>query len=134
MWLDYKRNYSSKEEQISCFKTPRTGNNTSMPIFLHERDAHSDFYILKEYIDLIEDAVVHCFTGDKKALESYLDLGCYIGITGWITDPTRGYHLHDMIKYIPTDKLMIETDALYLMPFNECLKNGIINLVISYMC
>ena len=74
-------------------------------------------------IHLIEDVVVHCFTGDKKSLESYIDLDCYIGITGWITDPKRGYHLHDIIKYIPTDKLMIETDSPYLMPFNNSISN-----------
>ena len=93
-------------------------------MFLHEREAYSDFVVLlKEHIHLIEDVVVHCFTGDKKSLESYLDLGCYIGITGWITDPKRGYHLHDLIKYIPSDKLMIETDSPYLMPFNYPISN-----------
>ena len=93
-------------------------------MFLHEREAYSDFLILlKEYVHLVEDVVVHCFTGDKKSLESYLDLGCYIGITGWITDPKRGYHLHDLIKYIPSDKLMIETDSPYLMPFNYPISN-----------
>ena len=93
-------------------------------MFLHERDAYDDFIILlKEYSHLVEDIVVHCFTGDKKSLSSYLDLGCYIGITGWITDPKRGYHLHDLINYVPSDKLMIETDSPYLMPFNYPIKN-----------
>ena len=85
---------------------------------------YDDFIILlKEYSHLVEDIVVHCFTGDKKSLSSYLDLGCYIGITGWITDPNRGYHLHDLISYVPSDKLMIETDSPYLMPFNYPIEN-----------
>ncbi len=123
--LDYKRMYSSRDEQIFCFKEHlELAKLKNLPMFLHERDAYNDFLVLlKEHIHLIEDVVVHCFTGDKKSLESYIDLGCYIGITGWITDPKRGYHLHDIIKYIPTDKLMIETDSPYLMPFNNSISN-----------
>jgi TatD DNase family protein len=95
-----------------------------MPMFLHEREAHKDFLkLLKEYIPKIEDVVVHCFTGDKISLKNYLDLDCYIGITGWITDPKRGSHLHDIIKYIPSDKLMIETDSPYLIPFYDEIEN-----------
>ena len=123
--LDYKRNYSSKNDQINCFtKHLELATSIDLPMFLHERDAHDDFIVLlKEYSHLVEDIVVHCFTGDQKSLSSYLDLGCYIGITGWITDPKRGYHLHDLINYVPSDKLMIETDSPYLMPFNYPIKN-----------
>ncbi len=123
--LDYKRNYSTKEEQIYCFKKHlELATLVDLPMFLHEREAHEDFIILlREYYHLVEDVVVHCFTGDKKNLESYLDIGCYIGITGWITDPRRGYHLHDIIKYIPFDRLMIETDSPYLMPFSNNIGN-----------
>ena len=67
--------------------------------------------------------VVHCFTGDKASLKKYLDLDCYIGITGWITDPKRGAHLHDILKYIPSDKLMIETDSPYLSPVYDEIEN-----------
>jgi TatD DNase family protein len=93
-------------------------------MFLHEREAHEDFLkLLREYIHKIEDVVVHCFTGDKASLKKYLDLDCYIGITGWITDPKRGLHLHDILKYIPSDKLMIETDSPYLMPYYDQIEN-----------
>ena len=54
-------------------------------------------------------------------------MDCYIGITGWISDLTRGKHLHDIIKYIPKDRLMIETDSPYLMPKNVPIKNNGIN-------
>jgi len=123
--LDYKRNYSSKIDQLYCFKKHLDlACELNMPMFLHERDAHQDFLkLLKEYINKIEDVVVHCFTGDKQSLKNYLDLDCYIGITGWITDPKRGSHLHDIIKYIPSNKLMIETDSPYLMPYNFDIKN-----------
>tara|TARA_Y100000389_G_scaffold204577_1_gene258105 strand:+ start:4770 stop:5576 length:807 start_codon:yes stop_codon:yes gene_type:complete len=118
--LDYKRNYSNKNDQLYCFqKHLELATEINLPMFLHERDAHFDFSkILKEYIHQVEDVVVHCFTGDKTTLEDYLDMGCYIGLTGWITDPNRGHHLHDIIKYIPSNKLMIETDSPYLMPYS----------------
>ena len=60
--------------------------------------------------------VTHCFTGDKNQLKDHLDLGLYIGITGWICDPRRNQALLESIKYIPMDRLLIETDAPYLMP------------------
>ena len=123
--LDYKRNYSNKIDQMFCFKRHLDlACEINMPMFLHEREAHEDFLkLLKEYIHKIEDVVVHCFTGDKLSLKKYLDLDCYIGITGWITDPKRGLHLHDILKYIPSDKLMIETDSPYLMPFYDEIEN-----------
>ena len=68
------------------------------------------------YRDQISDAVVHCFTGEREALHRYLDLDCYIGITGWICDERRGGHLHELVKDIPEDRLLIETDAPYLLP------------------
>jgi TatD DNase family protein len=60
--------------------------------------------------------VVHCFTGNAHALSRYLDLDCHIGITGWICDERRGSHLHSLIRDIPSNRLMIETDAPYLLP------------------
>ena len=102
--------------------------DNNMPIFLHERNAHLDFIsILKKYKNDIDRAVVHCFTGEKNELKAYLDIGCYIGITGWISDLTRGKHLHDLIKYIPEDRLMIETDSPYLTPKNLPFKHNGIN-------
>ena len=61
-------------------------------------------------------AVVHCFTGERDELRAYLDLGLYIGITGWICDERRGQHLRELVSDIPRDRLMIETDAPYLTP------------------
>ena len=81
----------------------------------------------KKYKDNINKAVVHCFTGDKSELKSYIDMDCYIGITGWISDLSRGKHLHDLIKYIPEDRLMIETDSPYLIPHNLNFKHKGVN-------
>ena len=69
-------------------------------------------------------SVVHCFTGDKESLIKYIDMGFYIGITGWICDERRGKHLEELIPLIPLEKLMIETDAPYLLPRDMGLDNS----------
>ena len=53
---------------------------------------------------------------NKNELKKFLDLGLYIGITGWICDPNRGKELREIIKYVPLDRMLIETDAPYLIP------------------
>jgi TatD DNase family protein len=60
--------------------------------------------------------VVHCFTGTGGELDHYLSLGCYIGITGWICDERRGRHLRELVKNIPADRLLLETDGPFLLP------------------
>ncbi|MBH43991.1 MAG: hydrolase TatD [Gammaproteobacteria bacterium] len=127
--LDYYREYSPKEKQLYCFeKHLEIASTTTKPLFLHERHAFKDFFnLLNKYVNSLNKYVVHCFTGDKTQLKSYIDIGCYIGITGWITDNSRGQHLQDLIKYIPEDRLMIETDAPYLIPHNINFKHDGIN-------
>ncbi|NIU63345.1 MAG: hydrolase TatD, partial [Pseudomonas stutzeri] len=86
-------------------------------VFLHERDASERLVaILKPFRDRLSAAVVHCFTGDKRALYAYLDLDLHIGITGWICDERRGTHLHPLVRDIRADRLMLESDAPYLLP------------------
>ena len=82
---------------------------------MHQRDAHEDFItMLKEQTSRNEiKGVTHCFTGDKGQLKDHLDLGLYIGITGWLCDPRRNQALLESIKYLPMDRLLIETDAPY---------------------
>ena len=127
--LDYYREYSTKEQQIYCFEEQLSiAESLELPLFLHERHAHKDFSkILKSHINKIKNSVVHCFTGTKNELKTYLDMGCYIGITGWISDTNRGKHLHDLLEYIPEDRLMIETDSPYLIPHNLPFKHNGIN-------
>ena len=118
--LDYFRDFSPRETQIASFEQHiELASRTGLPMFLHERDSYPSFgELLKSHRDDISRQVVHCFTGEKAALYSYLDLDCYIGITGWICDERRGQHLLDLVRDIPADRLMIETDAPYLMPRN----------------
>ncbi len=118
--LDYFRDFSPRDAQHHAFESQlEIAAATGKPIFLHLRDAHDDFHaLLKTYRDRLSDAVVHCFTGSRGELHAYLDLDCYIGITGWICDERRGTHMKDYLRDIPNDRLMIETDAPYLKPRN----------------
>lgn len=118
--LDYNRNFSPRDDQVKSFEQHiEIAFDTKLPMFLHERDAGEDMTdILKTHRDNLSDAVIHCFTGEKKTLYGYLDLDMHIGITGWICDERRGFHLHEFVKDIPLSRLMIETDAPYLTPRN----------------
>ncbi|HYC08238.1 MAG TPA: TatD family hydrolase, partial [Steroidobacteraceae bacterium] len=86
------------------------------PVFLHQRDAYADFIaILREHAPRWR-GVAHCFTGDAHELESCLELGLAIGITGWICDERRGTHLAPLMPRVPADRLLLETDGPYLLP------------------
>lgn len=116
--LDYFRNFSPRGAQLDAFRSQLDiAAGTGLPVFLHQRDAHDDFVAaLERALSSISRAVAHCFTGDAAALAEYLDMGLWIGITGWICDERRGRELYEAVSAIPDDRLMIETDAPYLMP------------------
>jgi len=116
--LDFNRDFSPRATQIKAFKQQlELAVEIGKPVFLHERDAFDTQYqILKDYIPALKGAVSHCFTGERKHLEHYLELGLHIGITGWICDERRGIALFNMIEAIPDNRLMIETDGPYLTP------------------
>lgn len=116
--LDFNRNYSPQKDQIRAFEQQlELACELKLPVFMHERDAHETFLtILKNYRDQLNNAVVHCFTGSQKALFAYLDMDLHIGITGWVCDERRGTHLHSLLANIPTNRLLLETDAPYLLP------------------
>jgi TatD DNase family protein len=116
--LDYDRNFSSPEQQRRAFEGQlELAAEVDKPVFLHERDAHEDFVaILSRHRAKLRAAVVHCFTGRRAQLESYLALDLHIGITGWICDERGGRHLEELVRLVPKDRLMIETDAPYILP------------------
>ena len=116
--LDYNRNYSPREVQLQVFERQlQIAADLHKPLFLHQRDAHEDFIaLLRRYRDKVPGAVVHCFTDSGEAMRDYLALDCHIGITGWICDERRGTHLRELVREIPANRLMLETDAPYLLP------------------
>ena len=116
--LDFNRDYSPRPAQRYALEAQLTAAaETGMPAFLHERDAHDDFVtIVEKYLPDLPAAVIHCFTGEATQLHNYVDMGLHVGITGWICDERRGQHLIDIVGEIPQGRLMIETDAPYLLP------------------
>jgi TatD DNase family protein len=118
--LDFNRDYSPRPDQIRCFRAQlELAAELRRPVFLHERDAHDTFVaILREHRPSLPGAVVHCFTGTRAQLDAYLSLDLHIGITGWICDERRGRDLVTLVAAIPAGRLMIETDAPYLLPRN----------------
>jgi TatD DNase family protein len=116
--LDYHRNYSPHAAQRQAFhRQLELAARCGKPVFLHQRDAHEDFIaILREHWPALGGGVAHCFTGGAAELECYLELGLAIGITGWICDERRGAHLLELVRRIPADRLLLETDGPYLLP------------------
>lgn len=116
--LDFNRDFSPRPQQLQVFAEQlQLANKLAMPVYLHERDAFdSQLALLKE--QKISVGVAHCFTGDTQQLTAYLDLGLHIGITGWVCDERRGQTLQQAIRFIPADRLLLETDAPYLLPRN----------------
>jgi len=114
--LDYFRDFSPRDLQRRAFGWQlELAASSRKPVFLHQRDAHDDFIaILREHH--VTRGVAHCFTAGEKERDAYLELGLHIGITGWINDERRGLHLREVVKAIPADRLLIETDAPYLLP------------------
>ena len=116
--LDFNRNYSPHPDQEKWFFAQvELACEMRKPLFLHSRDAFPRFgEILSQNKSKLPPAVAHCFTGGKAELHAYLDLGLYIGITGWICDERRGAQLLELVREIPSDRLLVETDSPYLTP------------------
>jgi TatD DNase family protein len=116
--LDYFRNYSSPQAQRRAFEWQlRLAIEERKPVFLHQREAHEDFVaLLREHRSALVGGVAHCFTAGDAQLDAYLALDLSIGITGWINDERRGAHLHALVARIPQHRLLLETDAPYLLP------------------
>jgi len=118
--LDFFRDYSPREAQRRAFAAQlELAAEVRKPVFLHQRDAHDEFVaMLAPHRASLVGGVAHCFTGGPKELEAYLALDLYIGVTGWVCDERRGAELRAAVPLIPLERLLIETDAPYLLPRN----------------
>ena len=116
--LDFNRNFSPPAAQRDVFAAQiELAGRLDMPLFVHDRDSEGETArLLAEYRAKPDLVVIHCFTGSAQDLDTWLDAGYYIGVTGWICDPRRGGELRTLAPRIPSDRLLIETDAPYLMP------------------
>lgn len=116
--LDYFRDFAPRAAQRDAFRAQlELAAKVGKPVFLHQRDAHEEFVeILAPLRGSLVGGVAHCFTGGVAELTAYLELGLYIGITGWVCDERRGMALREALPKIPLDRLLLETDAPYLLP------------------
>ena len=114
--LDYFRNFSTRQNQREVFRIQlELASDLDLPLFVHDRDSEGEVLsMLQRHAQT--PVVVHCFTGTQALLEAYLELGCYIGLTGWICDERRGNDVAQLAENIPDDRLLIETDSPYLLP------------------
>lgn len=116
--LDFDRNFSSPIVQEKCFRMQlELSIEVQKPLFLHERAAFERFSkILNEYEMDLPKAVIHCFTGTRSEAEYYLEKGFYLGFTGAITSKHRFPQLNEIIAMTPLDRMMVETDAPFMLP------------------
>ncbi len=116
--LDFNRNFSTPADQERAFHAQLAlAAELGKPVFLHCRDASARFIaIYREYRAQLAGGVLHCFTDGPDALVAALEQDLYIGVTGWVCDERRGDALRAAVPLIPADRLLLETDAPWLMP------------------
>ncbi len=113
--LDFARMLQTKADQLDAFEAQlELAERYKLPVYLHQREAHDDVERCLAAFD-ISHGIAHCFTEGRSEIRSYLDRGLYIGITGWLCDERRNQDLLDALNYLPLDRLIIETDAPYLL-------------------
>jgi TatD DNase family protein len=116
--LDFYRDFAPRDAQRRAFAEQLDlAAEVGKPVFLHQRNAHAEFLeILAPARSRLVGGVAHCFTGGAEELAAYLDLDLHIGVTGWVCDERRGAALRSVLPLIPIERLLIETDAPYLLP------------------
>jgi len=119
--LDFNRMHSPVADQERLF-VDQIGQAVAagLPLIFHERDSGGRFFqLLTERLPPAWPGVVHCFSGSDRELDDYLARGLFIGITGVLTIRERGAPLREKVRRIPIDRLLIETDAPWLVPAPE---------------
>ncbi|MBW2591229.1 MAG: TatD family hydrolase [Deltaproteobacteria bacterium] len=119
--LDFNRMYSPREDQEKWFiRQLEVADKFNLPVIFHERESNGRLLeILSKHFNPGRTGVIHCFSGNESELNQYLALGLHIGITGILTIKSRGAKLRNLAPLIPTNRILIETDAPYLTPAPE---------------
>lgn len=114
--LDYNRNFSTPAMQLLCFEEQiKLACELKKPLFIHEREAHSDVVaVLQQYLAYLPPVVVHCFTGSDSEAQTYIAMGFYLGFTGTICKLERGRPLRDLLPSVPLNRILLETDAPFM--------------------
>ena len=115
--LDFVKEYSSRDIQRNAFRRQvQMAGQVNLPIIIHNRGAHTETIdILKEESSGALRGVMHCFSGDVKVARQVLDLGFFISVTGIITFPNAKV-VKEVVRYVPLECLLIETDSPFLSP------------------
>jgi len=119
--LDFNRMFSPRDVQEKWFERQLDiAARLDLPLIFHERDSNGRFLDMLKAADTASlRGVVHCFSGNRREMMAYLELGLHIGITGIVTMKQRGQALRDLVPLIPEERLLVETDAPYLTPAPE---------------
>ncbi len=112
--LDYYWMSSTKEVQREFFRAQiELAKKMNLPVIVHDREAHGDT------LDILRETkpkgVLHCFSGSKEMAREIINLGMYIGLNGVVTFPNARKSL-EVVKEIPLERLVLETDCPYLAP------------------
>ena len=133
--LDYFHNYSTHKKQIMLFEAQlRLANELKLAVVIHNRDANIDTIssLKKERVN--KGGIIHCFSADKEFLSQALDLDFYISFSGTLTYKKNDY-LRDLLKLVPIDRLLLETDSPYLAPVPDRGKvNNPERIIHTYKC
>ncbi|MEZ0223495.1 MAG: TatD family hydrolase, partial [Alphaproteobacteria bacterium] len=115
--LDYYYKHSPPEEQQRVFATHvEAAGETGLPLIIHTRDADDDtIKVMREAGQGKVGGVMHCFSGGRKLADESLALGFHISFSGIITFK-KAEELRDVVKHVPMDRILVETDSPYLAP------------------
>jgi TatD DNase family protein len=122
MGLDFDRNFSTPVQQRQAFEAQLevAAEFGGKPLFLHCRSAYPAFLeIMDRRPAVLKKVIVHCFTDGESEAQAYVERGFHLGITGWVADDKRAAALRRALAHIPLERLLIETDAPYLLPLNK---------------
>lgn len=116
MGLDFYRNLSPRNKQYEIFEMQvEAARKLKLPIIVHTRNADSEMSDFIKTKGKGVRGIIHCFSGDKELLRTALNAGFFISFSGNVTYPKNGF-LREDLRYIPSSRLLVETDSPYLAP------------------
>jgi TatD DNase family protein len=115
--LDFFRNRSSRQNQIEMFTQQlAVAISLDLPVVIHDREAHTETVnILSSFKQNEQRGIIHCFSGDYELAKTFINMGYYISIPGTVTY-NNASQTQDVVKRVPLNRLLLETDAPFLAP------------------
>lgn len=114
--LDYYWNYGTAERQKELFEGQiQLASRLARPIIIHSRDADEDMKTILNHSTFPASGIIHCFSADRDFARTALDAGLYISFAGPVTYK-KNSELREVAAFVPSDRILVETDAPYLAP------------------